>query len=112
MAIFCHKGFSIQQSQAMKYFTVLSFLFLLPGCATERLAHGVVVDAETAQPISDARIYLISENRNTTSEEDGEFYIRGKSKKPLNVVVSKEGYLNDTIQGKVGTVALKKQESE
>lgn len=85
---------------------------MLPGCATSHLAHGVVVDAETAKPIADARIYLLHEKRNTTSQSDGEFYIRGKSKDPLKVVVSKEGYVNDTIQGQAGTVALKKKTSD
>ncbi|MCB9190010.1 MAG: hypothetical protein H6600_06810 [Flavobacteriales bacterium] len=87
----------------MRSFIVLFSIFILVSCDCYRSYQGVVIDAETNEPIGGVEIYSSASRKylNTTSLEDGSYsgnIVSGMRQcfKPHYFLFTKEGY-RDTL---------------
>lgn len=93
-------------------------LFSLPGQA-QRLVKGVVVDADTQQPVSTVTIRLQHSSLGTSSGEDGAFSLSVPTPQQQDtLLVSRLGYVSQAVvlasvlaQGQLLRLALRKQQT-
>ena len=81
----------------MKYFLISVILFSLLGCvksevATSGAIHGVVKDAETAQPLAGCSVMLMPTGATTVTGSDGSFHFEDIAPDTYSVEISCYGY--------------------
>jgi iron complex outermembrane recepter protein len=92
-------------SYILSIFIVLSFCFSHTAQAAELITasgtiSGLVVDAETGDPVSYAYLHLEGINRTSTSDRDGRFELRNVPEGTYKIIIHRIGYVtqNLTIQ--------------
>jgi len=77
-----------------------------PAAAQQASIGGVVVDAQTQQPLSTAQVYIPGRNQGTLTGDDGRFVITGVTG-PVRVQVTLIGYADEVLEARPGDMNLR-----
>lgn len=91
---------------------VLSVFLATTASAQQGAVGGVVVSAETQQPLGGASILVVGTNRGTLTNNEGRFLIPGLAGEAVTLRVSIIGYRSVTMDARVGRMDLRISLSE